>query len=61
MADIKQAAKWASEGNSVTRPHLAGWYTADSMEYWTYAGPTGNEPERQLTCGDLLAEDWEIA
>ena len=65
MADIKQAAKWISEGRRVTRK---GWACPSilRLRLKSRAGIVWEQPNRNtrmadLDVNDLLADDWEIA
>lgn len=61
MADIKQAAKWLSEGKTVRRPEwpYEGKYDA------VYCKPNSHELQGRVgsLCWlhNLLADDWELA
>ena len=63
MADIKQAAKWMSEGKTVFR-------SSRSERYWlvpweplriSYDVVCADGGEHVLDFGDLQADDWEIS
>jgi hypothetical protein len=63
MADIKQAARWLSEGRDVVRGSadrlwwLTPWYPLrGTFTAFTVCG----EKKQELNCADLLADDWEI-
>jgi hypothetical protein len=64
MADIKQAAKWLSEGKIVRRNSEFGdstvRYKYDGDWFVCYDGETEFE-EGMISLSDLLTDDWEIA
>lgn len=62
MADIKQAAKWMSEGKDVVRHTFRGvfWVSPHYPRCSTCFVVCANGRERELSLDDLMAEDWEL-
>jgi len=60
MADIKQAAKWMSEGKKVRR---LAWHSSVMLrgELWISLLIEHKKVPATFECFDLLADDWEIA
>ncbi len=62
MANIQQAAAWMRAGYCVQRAVYAGarWLVPYEPRRESFAVCSADDRRKELTCEDLLADDWEL-